>query len=69
VALMVPTAIFSNSVRIVGTGIAAHYLGIDAATSFLHNFSSWIVFMVALLIIFACHMALRGLNRFVSRYA
>jgi exosortase len=49
----VPIAIVANGFRIVGTGIAAQYFGVAAATGFTHTFSGWVVFMtsVGLLVI------------------
>jgi len=44
----VPIAVLSNGLRVAGTGVAAHYYGNPAAEGFLHTFSGWIVFVVAL---------------------
>jgi exosortase len=49
----VPVAIFTNGLRVAGTGVAAHYWGSDAATGFLHAFSGWLVFGASLGILFA----------------
>lgn len=43
----VPVAIATNGIRVAGTGIAAHYMGPEAATGFLHEFSGWLMFLVA----------------------
>ncbi len=43
----VPVAIISNGARVAGTGIAAHRWGPSVAEGFLHEFSGWVVFMVA----------------------
>lgn len=43
----VPVAIVSNGARVAGTGIAAHHWGPSAAEGFFHEFSGWVVFMVA----------------------
>jgi EpsI family protein len=43
----VPIAIFSNGIRVAGTGIAAHFVGPEAAQGFFHTFSGWLVFVVA----------------------
>ncbi|MEQ1573024.1 MAG: exosortase A [Vicinamibacterales bacterium] len=47
VASTVPVAIVANGMRIAGTGIAAHYYGPEAAEGFFHEFSGWVVFVVA----------------------
>ena len=58
VLLMVPSAIISNALRIMGAGVLAHRFGSDAAEGFLHKFSGWVVFLIALGLIFACHWIL-----------
>jgi exosortase len=45
----VPLAILSNGMRVAGTGVVAHFWGADAAFGFMHTFSGWLVFVVALL--------------------
>jgi exosortase len=54
----VPIAIVANAGRVAGTGIAAHYYGAAAAEGFFHTFSGWIVFMVALALLFLLTRAL-----------
>ena len=44
VVLMIPIAIVSNAIRIVGAGILAHRFGPAVAEGFLHEFSGWIDF-------------------------
>lgn len=48
----VPIAIVTNGARVAGTGIAAHYYGPDAALGFFHEFSGWLVFLLAFTILF-----------------
>lgn len=43
----VPVAIAANGLRVAGTGIAAHYYGLETATGFFHTFSGWLVFLVS----------------------
>jgi exosortase len=47
-ATTIPVAIFTNALRVAGTGIAAHYYGASAAEGFFHEFSGLIVFAAAL---------------------
>ena len=47
VASTVPVAIVANGLRIAGTGIAAQYYGPAVAEGFFHEFSGWVVFVVA----------------------
>ena len=51
----VPVAIVANGLRVAGTGIAASHWGPEAAQGFFHEFSGWLVFVVAFLLLFAVH--------------
>jgi exosortase/archaeosortase family protein len=53
VAAVVPVAIIANAGRVAGTGVMAHYWGVEAAEGFMHGFSGWLVFVLALMMIFA----------------
>ena len=53
----VPIAIFANGIRVAGTGIAAHFLGVEASQGFFHTFSGWLVFIVAGALLLAVHRA------------
>lgn len=46
-AATIPIAVVSNGLRVAGTGVAAHYYGRAAAEGFMHEFSGWLVFLVA----------------------
>lgn len=59
VILMVPIAIVSNSIRILGAGFLTYHFGPSMAEGFFHEFSGWVIFIAALLLMFACHWALR----------
>ena len=43
----IPVAILANGARVAGTGMAAHWIGPEAAEGFFHEFSGWIVFIFA----------------------
>jgi exosortase len=62
-SLMVPIAIVSNAIRIMGAGILAHRFGPAAAEGFLHMFSGWVIFVVALALMFVCHGILRQIRK------
>ena len=47
VASAIPVAIIANGARVAGTGMAAHWIGKEAAEGFFHEFSGWIVFIFA----------------------
>jgi exosortase len=49
----VPVAILANGARVAGTGMAAHWIGKEAAEGFFHEFSGWIVFLFAFVMILA----------------
>jgi exosortase len=55
---MVPIAIITNAIRIVGAGILAHGFGPTAAEGFLHTFSGWVIFLVALVLMFGSYWVL-----------
>ena len=46
----VPVAVITNGLRVAGTGIAAHQFGPAAAEGFFHEFSGWLVFVAAFLL-------------------
>jgi exosortase len=54
----IPIAIVTNGLRVAGTGIAAHYIGPEAATGFFHEFSGWLVFVAAFALLFLLMRAL-----------
>jgi exosortase len=49
----VPIAILTNAARVSGTGILAHFYGLEVADGFFHSFSGWVVYIVAFLLLFA----------------
>jgi exosortase len=49
----IPVAIVANGLRVAGTGVAAHFIGPDAAGGFLHTFSGWMMFVLALALLLA----------------
>lgn len=61
--LMIPIAIVTNAIRIMGAGMLAHRYGPATAEGFLHEFSGWVIFMSALLLMFLCHWILRRIGR------
>jgi len=61
-ASMVPVAIGTNAIRIMGAGILARHFGPAAAEGFLHQFSGWAIFLVALGLMFGSHWILRHID-------
>ena len=54
----VPIAVAANSFRIFGTGLLVQYWDPDKAEGFFHAFSGWLIFVVALIMLFAVHRAI-----------
>jgi exosortase len=49
----VPIAIITNAARVSGTGVLARYYGTEVADGFFHEFSGWVIYIVAFLLLFA----------------
>jgi exosortase/archaeosortase family protein len=47
----IPVAIVANGARVAGTGMATQWIGPEAAEGFFHEFSGWIVFVFAFVMI------------------
>jgi exosortase len=47
----IPVAIVANAARVAGTGMMAQWIGPEAADGFFHEFSGWIVFLFAFVMI------------------
>ena len=50
---MVPLAIISNGTRVMITALMANYIGPQAAEGFMHEFSGWVIFVVATVLFLA----------------
>jgi exosortase len=55
VIAMVPLAIISNGTRVVITAIMANYIGPKAAQGFMHEFSGWVIFVIATVLFLLLH--------------
>ncbi len=51
----VPVAILVNGLRIAGTGLLAQRFGPGAARGFFHEFSGWLMFLAAFMLLVAVH--------------
>jgi len=58
----VPIAIIANALRVSGTGVLARYYGTQVADGFFHSFSGWVVYVVALMMLFALGWLLERVN-------
>ncbi|MGE0130337.1 MAG: exosortase A [Blastocatellales bacterium] len=66
VAAVIPIAIIANAARVAGTGVMAHAWGIQAAEGFLHGFSGWLVFVVAVLLLLAFARAMSWIEKLIA---
>jgi exosortase/archaeosortase family protein len=57
----VPIAVAANSFRIFGTGLLVQYWDPDKAEGFFHAFSGWLIFVVALIMLFAVHRVISAI--------
>jgi exosortase len=60
--LTVPVAIAANAARVAGTGLAANWIGPEAAEGFLHLFSGWLVFVAAFGLLLLAQRALARIS-------
>ncbi len=58
----VPIAIITNAARVSGTGVLARYYGTEVADGFFHEFSGWVIYVVAFLLLFAFGWVLDRFN-------
>lgn len=68
-ALMVPVAIITNAIRVMGAGMLAHRFGPATGEGFLHEFSGWANFLVVLLLLLGSHRILRKIGEHRRRAA
>ncbi|MGA3213821.1 MAG: exosortase/archaeosortase family protein [Terriglobales bacterium] len=57
--LIVPIAVLSNSARVVLAAVASEYIGISAVEGTSHFLSGIFLFLVAIMMLMACHKLLR----------
>ena len=63
----VPIAIITNAARVSGTGVLARYYGTEVADGFFHEFSGWVIYVVAFLLLFAFGWLLDRFNPHAGR--
>ncbi|MDX2034926.1 MAG: exosortase/archaeosortase family protein [Blastocatellia bacterium] len=69
VAAVAPIAILTNAARVTGTGLLAHRWGLQAAEGFLHGFSGWLIFLLAVLLLMGFAQTLGLAERLIRREA
>ncbi|MGH8035659.1 MAG: archaeosortase/exosortase family protein, partial [Lysobacterales bacterium] len=65
----VPIAVLANGLRIVGTGLVADFWDPQKAEGFFHTFSGWVVFIVAMAMLFSLDYVLRRVDQWRGRGA
>lgn len=65
----IPIAVLANGLRVFGTGVLAHYWSPEAAEGFFHTFSGWLIFVIAMLLLFSVDNFLKWLDRLRGRPA
>ena len=55
VLAMIPLAIISNGTRVMITALMTNYIGPQAAEGFMHEFSGWVIFLVATVLVLLLH--------------
>ena len=65
----IPIAVAANALRIVGTGLCVQYWNPEKAVGFFHEFSGWLMFLVALVCLYFVHVLLRLTGSRSSSYA
>lgn len=59
IAAVFPIAVFTNSLRVALTGLIANYRGPAYAEGFMHSFSGWLLFAVAVVMLIILHRILK----------
>ena len=63
VVLMVPIAVASNALRVVGAGIVTYFWGPQYAEGFFHFFQGWLIFVSAVACMIFVHWTLTHLSQ------
>ena len=62
VVLMLPIAVASNAMRVVGAGVLTYWFGPHAAEGFFHLFQGWLIFVSAVACMLLVHWLLSHLT-------
>ncbi len=66
IVAMVPLAIISNGTRVMITAIMANYIGPKAAEGFMHEFSGWVIFVVATVLFLGFYRLMTRVRRMLG---
>jgi exosortase len=64
VAFMLPIAVASNALRVVGAGVLTYFWGLHSAEGFYHLFQGWLIFVSAVACMLLVHWLLSHAARF-----
>ncbi len=59
----IPIAILTNAGRVTATGVLTYYYGKQSADGFAHEFSGWLVYLVALILLILVNFVLKKFHR------
>ncbi|MBK7392800.1 MAG: EpsI family protein [Chloracidobacterium sp.] len=59
----VPIAVLTNAARVTGTGVMTYYYGKQATEGMWHDASRWLVYLVALVLLFGVNLLLKKILR------
>ena len=65
---MFPLAILSNGTRVMITALMANYIGPRAAEGFMHEFSGWVIFVVATILFLLLHSLITMIRKKLGWY-
>ena len=68
IVAMVPLAIISNGTRVMITALMANYIGPQAAEGFMHEFSGWVIFVVATVLFLLLHSLITMIRKKLGWY-
>ncbi|MFB3921498.1 MAG: exosortase A [Terriglobia bacterium] len=63
----VPIAVVANGLRVVGTGLVADFWDPQKAEGFFHTFSGWVIFVIAMAMLFSVDHLLRRVDKWRGR--
>jgi exosortase len=59
----IPIAVFTNAARVTATGVLTSYYGKKALESVWHDFSGWLVYVAALVLLISVNFVLKAISR------
>ena len=68
IVAMIPLAIISNGTRVMITALMANYIGPRAAEGFMHEFSGWVIFVVATILFLLLHSLITMIRKKLGWY-